>query len=43
MQESIDSLLAQDAQENIDTEFDNEYNNVVDNIYVKTLYTSGEC
>lgn len=42
MQESIETLLQQDEQENIDTEFDNEYNNVVDNIYVKTFYTSEE-
>ena len=42
MQESIDTLLQQDEQENIDTEFDNEYNNVVDNIYVKTFYNTNE-
>lgn len=43
MQETIDSLLAQDEQDNVDTGFDNEYNSVVDNIYVKMLYTSEEC
>lgn len=42
MQESIETLLQQDEQENIDTEFDNEYNNVVDNIYVKTFYNVEE-
>lgn len=42
MQESIETLLAQDELDNIDTEFDNEYNNVVDSIYVNTLYTSEE-
>ena len=42
MQESIDTLLAQDELDNIDTEFDNEYNAVVDNIYVKTFYNTNE-
>lgn len=42
MQESIDTLLQQDELDNIDTEFDNEYNDVVDNIYVKTFYNTNE-
>lgn len=42
MQETIQQLLVADEVENIDTGIDNEYNAVVDDIFVKTFYIAEE-